>query len=334
MVDTNWGDFADRGYALNDDTLLVMDAGGGGINIPLGAIAHANAAGHYGLGIANPGYRLEASVNSPDRGIVASFQSGGSAGCQVLLRQEGVGYWAFGMPVGVLGWSIWSGRFAGSDGTELFRVDFQGNIRPGVDSAAAVGTPAARYSTVYAASGTINTSDRDAKQQIGAIPEEWLDAWANVNWGRFKMNAAVAAKGADAARWHFGLVAQEVRDVLDAEGIDGRAWGLLCYDQWAEESEPVMREVPKVRQVPTQVLQPAGELDGQPVFRPVLQMVDEPYTEMEPTGERTVTKPAGDRWGIRYDLAQAIEAAYQRRRADRLESALEALAARVDALAA
>ncbi|MFV3561726.1 hypothetical protein ACNJFJ_21495, partial [Mycobacterium tuberculosis] len=38
-------------------------------------------------------------------------------------------------------------------------------------------------------------------------------------------------------------------------------------------------------------------------------------------------RPAGDRWGLRYDECQAIEAAYQRRRIAQLEAAVAALSA-------
>lgn len=152
------------------------------------------------------------------------------------------------------------------------RVD--GVLRPASDATRVLGTSIARWDVVYSATGTINTSDEREKTDIGDIPDEWLDAWGDVEWSRYKWQSAIARKG-DGARWHLGLVAQRVRDAFTARGLDPFAIGLLCYDEW-EESEDT---------------------------------------------------PAGNRFGLRYEEAFALEAAWQRRRADWIEARLDALEA-------
>ncbi|WP_447724644.1 hyaluronate lyase N-terminal domain-containing protein [Sphingomonas koreensis] len=97
-------------------------------------------------------------------------------------------------------------------------------VRSQFDNTDSLGTAARRWSVVYAGTGTINTSDRRAKRDIGAIPDDWLDAWGDVEWCRYRFK--------DGDRWHVGLVAQQVRDAFANRGLDAREIGLLCYDEW------------------------------------------------------------------------------------------------------
>ena len=183
------------------------------------------------------------------------------------------------------------------------------------DNYADLGTASIRWKVIYAVSGTINTSDeraKDIEENGGIIPAEWLDAWAAVEWVRYKFKDAIEEKG-DGARWHVGLIAQRVRDAFDAVGLDARAIGLLCYDEWEEQREAIFEE----RQVGTETVI-VGRVDtglfdatGAPVFRDVTE--DRPIMGMIDTGATRVTLEAGDRWGLRYDECQAMEAAWQRR---------------------
>lgn len=149
--------------------------------------------------------------------------------------------------------------------------------KPVSDNSITSGASGARWSAVWSATGTIQTSDERQKQQISDIPDEWLDAWGDVKWSRFKLNDAVAQKG-DAARWHIGLIAQQVIGAFAARGLDALALGIVCHDSWPDQFDDVRNE--------------AGE----------------------PTGERVLMKPAGEMFSVRYDEAQAIEAAWLRRK--------------------
>ena len=108
-------------------------------------------------------------------------------------------------------------------------------FRPTHDNVISSGDSIYRWSVVFAGTGTINTSDEREKQQIGAIDAAVLRAWANVNFVQYKWNDAVETKN-DGARWHFGLIAQQVKAAFEAEGLDAFAYGLLCYDEWDDES--------------------------------------------------------------------------------------------------
>jgi len=109
-------------------------------------------------------------------------------------------------------------------------------VRPGSDNAISLGTGAFRWSTVYAGTGTINTSDEREKQQIKPIDDAAIRAWGNVEYCQFKFNDAVSEKGEN-ARWHFGVIAQRVKDAFEAEGLDAFSYGILCYDEWEDDLE-------------------------------------------------------------------------------------------------
>ncbi|SCW56985.1 Chaperone of endosialidase [Sphingobium faniae] len=162
----------------------------------------------------------------------------------------------------------------------------QDGLYPGGNNLYPLGNASARWTQLYAVSGTINTSDARSKQDIEPIPDAWLDAWGDVDWRRYRFIDAVQAKGED-ARWHIGLIAQAVRDAFAVRGLDGQAIGLLCYDEWDAQAEKL-------------------DTDGS-VLREA--------------------RDAGDRWGLRYDECQAMEAAWQRRELARLSDRLQALEA-------
>ncbi|WP_253339389.1 tail fiber domain-containing protein [Sphingobium sp. OAS761] len=121
---------------------------------------------------------------------------------------------------------------------EALRLEYQaitafGAVTPSADNSFALGGGGARWSVVYAASGTISTSDARAKCDLADVDDALIDAWDAVRWRRFRFAEAVAAKGT-AARDHVGLVAQEVQAAIDARlGPDAAVrLGLLCHDAW------------------------------------------------------------------------------------------------------
>ena len=165
-------------------------------------------------------------------------------------------------------------------------IEFGGvySVGPSNDNWVSAGRPAARYSTVYAVTGTINTSDGRDKTPPMKIDDNILDAWGDVQLIAFQWLSSVAEKG-ELARWHFGVIAQQIKDAFAKKGIDGVRYGLLCYDKW--DDAPAIINGEGVEVVPARM--------------------------------------AGDRWGIRADQCLFLEAAYQRRRCDRIEARLASL---------
>ena len=110
----------------------------------------------------------------------------------------------------------------------------------GADNTLSLGLVTERWTEVFSVNGTINTSDAREKQQIRTQSDnEKLAAIDCKNAIKaFKWDHAVAEKGAG-ARWHFGVMAQDVSAIFIARGLDPEEYGLFCYDTWgASEGVP------------------------------------------------------------------------------------------------
>lgn len=178
-------------------------------------------------------------------------------------------------------------------GTIRWRMD-DVTFRPFADNLYWLGTAGNRVKEIFAAIGAINTSDGREKTEPLDITDTVLDAWGDVNIITFQWLESIRLKGDD-ARWHFGVIAQQVRDAFIAHGLDGCDYGLLCYDEWGDQFEPVI----EIREN-----QETGK------------------TEEHHSGEMKLVIEKGNRWGIRPDQCLFLEAAYQRRRCDRIEARL------------
>jgi len=108
-----------------------------------------------------------------------------------------------------------------------------GALRSAVDNNNNLGDASYRWGTVYAGTGTINTSDANQKQQFAGLTtaEQTVAKAIKGLIKTFKFNDAVAKKGAN-ARTHIGVSAQEVQAVFIANGLDASKYGLFCSDTW------------------------------------------------------------------------------------------------------
>lgn len=123
-------------------------------------------------------------------------------------------------------------------GTERWRFTTAA-LRPAADNAYTLGDGSFRPSTLFAVSGTINTSDARDKTPLREIPENVKRAIAAIKSkiGVYQWLDAIEAKGEDGARLHVGVTAQVVRDAFLAEGEDPARWAVFCAD-------PVFEDVP------------------------------------------------------------------------------------------
>ncbi|MCJ2090852.1 DUF2793 domain-containing protein [Methylobacterium sp. E-005] len=136
--------------------------------------------------------------------------------------------------VGMAGWN----NDDESLGTEVLRLT-GGNaghagvgpmVLPGSDNTIGLGVADRRWSTVYAATGAINTSDAGEKVVLGAPDPRVFEAVLAVPLVAYQWAEAVARKGPDGARLHYGATAQAVRDAFLARGLDPCRYGLFCAD--------------------------------------------------------------------------------------------------------
>lgn len=170
-----------------------------------------------------------------------------------------------------------------SDVARIYRDQMWVNaiLRPTLDNVSSLGTASFRWNTVFAGTGTINTSDERLKDDISDIPDDWLDAWGDVDWQRYKFKEAIEGKG-DAARWHVGLIAQKVEAAFKGRGLDAFEIGLLCCDPVIEkqiETYIDTREVTETVEV-TEII--VDIVDGKATEREVTNLVERPVTKQIP----------------------------------------------------
>lgn len=163
-------------------------------------------------------------------------------------------------------------------------------VYPSHTNKASLGKANKLWTTIYAASGAVNTSDARFKQDISSIPNDVIQAWREVDLVQYRWIDAVTEKGVG-ARYHTGLIAQRIKEVFAQHGLDAQDYGLLCYDQWPDT--------------------PAREA-----------VVDESGNIIEPAVDY---QPAGERWGIRADECLFLEAEANRRAIAELEQRLDQL---------
>jgi len=117
---------------------------------------------------------------------------------------------------------------------ERLRIDPDGTTRPAVDNAHTLGRATARWATIFAVNGTINTSDARDKEVAGTldtIGPEMVDRVAPVLF-RWKSGGQVWSPEAGGfveqpgLRLHAGFLAQEVRSAMTEAGAEFAAWGL------------------------------------------------------------------------------------------------------------
>ena len=104
------------------------------------------------------------------------------------------------------------------------------------DNAMDVGDASARFDDVYATNGTIQTSDRNEKQDIEELSdaEQRVAVVAKGLMRKFRWIDSVAEKG-DNARTHFGIIAQDRQDAFTAEGLDAGDYAMVISDTWTND---------------------------------------------------------------------------------------------------
>ena len=133
------------------------------------------------------------------------------------------------------------GVFNAVGGTSITQTTSSAFV-PVADNSKTCGGASNRWSVVYAATGTINTSDARSKEQVRGINAAEVAVAMQLKGmiSAFKFTDAVAAKGSG-ARIHFGVIAQNVHDAFVMGGLDPDAYALFCHDSW-EAREAVVAD--------------------------------------------------------------------------------------------
>lgn len=259
-------------------------------------------------------------------------------------------------------------------------------MTPGTGSTISLGSGSSRFANLFLSNNPSIASDQRLKSDLSQFTDAQLDRWDAVRYGLFQYLAAIEKKGAEEARLHAGVIAQ---DVVSALGEDAFRYGVVGRDpltrlvqrkrivqvpatEDAVEVETVIevldgratrRMVERTVKRPVFHSIPLFDEDGKPVTTsrrrldqngnpvayfdlltrepndhsdevqamhlvPVMIEVEEMYETEEPDLDAAGVQRSV--LTIRYEQAAIWEAAYQRRRADRLEARITALEAKAE----
>ena len=172
-------------------------------------------------------------VDNSANGVVQEFKLGGTVCGGVRTTISG------GIPDITLGNNVVGLRFVRASGGA------SANISPtsvannsAQDDLIDLGRSAARFDDIYATNGTINTSDANDKQSIEELTEAEIRV-AQACKGlvrKFKWNSAVERKGSEGARYHFGVIAQDVQAAFASEGLSAEDYGVFVSETWTNEA--------------------------------------------------------------------------------------------------
>lgn len=123
---------------------------------------------------------------------------------------------------------MFSGNIASDGQFSLLRSGPTGNM----------GTSSTPWGTAYFQVSPVIVSDREYKEQITelSILEKNAAKKCKSLVRKFKLKESVVEKG-DGARWHVGVIAQDVAEAFREQGLDPFEYGIVCYDEWPEQLE-------------------------------------------------------------------------------------------------
>lgn len=216
-------------------------------------------------------------------------------------------------------------------------ISLDGNFEPTADNSSNIGRASLRFATIYAGTGTINTSDAREKHWLGNLTDAHLRAARRIGplMGLFQWHDQIADKGEDGARIHFGAKAQDIVEIFYDEGLEHRPapgerpdfrHAFLCYDEWADTFEDVMGTAKVMKPLEVAMFTgrrtysaprpyETGEVEPDTIGRPeiVFETIEREVDTLVKTGERLV-RAAGHQYGLRHDqlalflaAAQAVE---------------------------
>jgi hypothetical protein len=193
-----------------------------------------DSSGNLLVGTTTTDVGSSAGFTALSTGLMANTVSGGVVSVMNRLSTDGeiLRFRKDGTTVGSIG--VDSSRITL---TSSSRTWFWGssNYFVDVDNVVDLGSISFRFDDIYATNGTIQTSDRNEKQDIAELDEaEKRVAVACKGLIRkYRWKDAVAEKG-DAARIHVGIIAQDLQDAFAAEGLDAHDYAMFISATWWE----------------------------------------------------------------------------------------------------
>lgn len=233
IEDTNSGNLLIRGVQLklqsyaagNEDYITCTN--NGPVALFNNGVQKANTFG-WGWQVAG---RIEVDTPSSNADETAIFKKDGTT-CGGLRTIVSGGATALALGSGDCGLKYTPVFSSGTASIAPFSVSSSAFVNGSID----LGLSNAQWDDIYSVNAVTTSSDRNVKQSI----EELTEAETRVAQAckglvrKFKWNSAVEKKGSE-ARYHFGVMAQDVQAAFEAEGLDVGDYGLFVSN--TEEDE-------------------------------------------------------------------------------------------------
>ena len=285
-------------HGVPDGTFVIRNHEGAG------NVLHIDSSGNLLVGTTDSLIWNESATDNSKEGVVieprslqisryqdtqALFNRQGNDGANLVFAKDGTTVGS----IGAVGGSTYvSGSTNGVRflGARVQPCNTSGSL---VDNVMDIGFTTSRFDDIYATNGTIQTSDRNEKQDIAELTdaEQRVAVAAKGLLRKFRWRDAVEAKGDD-ARTHFGIIAQDLQAAFAAEGLDAGDYAMFISTTWWEHDV----EVPAVEAV-AEVLDEEGN-----VVTEAVEAVDA-YTRTD-TYDTREEAPEGaterTRLGVRY----------------------------------
>ncbi len=134
-------------------------------------------------------------------------------------------------------------------------TDVMWSLAPSRDGAYQLGTPGHRFGNLYAHGGTIQTSDRNIKQDIAPISEEFYRFYSLLQPAIYRF------KNGSSGRIHVGFISQDVETAMAESGLSNLDFAGFCKDKKRREVQ-----CRNTRQMIDELGHPLTDENGKPIM--------------------------------------------------------------------
>lgn len=116
---------------------------------------------------------------------------------------------------------------------------YTGNLKPNATGSYSLGTSSFYPNNIYSQNAVTVVCDVNYKANVKVLSDEeeyqtLISAVGIVPFSAWQLKSAIAEKGADSARWHVGVIAQQVKSAITDAGLDWTKYGLITYESFSQ----------------------------------------------------------------------------------------------------